>query len=76
VTVREGEENENKSEIHEFKNDGNGVKQEVAVWAQGIVDGKPDPRFSPEEALVDLVCHYSFFASIEPNIRESKIMIC
>lgn len=31
------------------------MKQEVVAWAQGLVDGKPNPKQFPEEALVDLV---------------------
>ena len=49
VTVKEGEE-----VVTEFKDDENGVKQEVGAWAQSIIDGKPDSRQSPEEALADL----------------------
>lgn len=38
----------------EFPNEGSGVKQEVAAWAESLVAGKADPRQSPEEALADL----------------------
>jgi predicted dehydrogenase len=54
VTVREGEENSGNVKVTEFKGEGNGVKQEVAAWAQSLVDGKPDPKQSPVEALADL----------------------
>ena len=55
VTVRQGEEKDNKFEVREFENEGSGVKQEVAAWAKGLIDGKPNSKQSPEEALVDLV---------------------
>ncbi|KAG9235059.1 hypothetical protein BJ875DRAFT_375051 [Amylocarpus encephaloides] len=54
VTVRLGEEKENNDSVTEFKNEGNGVKQEVAAWAKSIVDGSPNPKQSPQEALGDL----------------------
>jgi len=38
----------------EFPNEGFGVKQEVAAWAESLIAGKPNPRQSPEEALADL----------------------
>jgi hypothetical protein len=38
----------------EFPNEGSGVKQEVAAWAESLVTGKPNPRQSYEEALADL----------------------
>jgi hypothetical protein len=38
----------------EFPNEGSGVKQEVAAWAESLVAGKPNPRQAPEEALADL----------------------
>jgi hypothetical protein len=38
----------------EFPDQGSGVKQEVAAWADSIVAGKPNPQQSPEEALADL----------------------
>lgn len=54
VIVRQGEESEGKFTEKEFKAQGNGVKEEVAVWAKSIADGKPNPRQSPVEALADL----------------------
>ncbi|APA11639.1 hypothetical protein SS1G_05094 [Sclerotinia sclerotiorum 1980 UF-70] len=54
VIVRKGEENEKNFTEVEFTEEGSGVKQEVAAWAQSIVDKKPDTRQSPEEALADL----------------------
>jgi len=54
VTVRLGEEKQGNVTVTEFKDEGNGVKQEVAAWAQSIVNGTPDPKQSPEEALADL----------------------
>jgi hypothetical protein len=38
----------------EFPNEGSGVKQEVAAWAESLVTGKLNPRQSHEEALADL----------------------
>ncbi|KAK6584104.1 hypothetical protein PZA11_003834 [Diplocarpon coronariae] len=54
VIVRQGEEGENHFTETEFKEEGNGVKQEVRAWAQSLVDGTPLPAQSPEEALIDL----------------------
>ena len=52
VTVRLGE--EDRDNVTEFKDEGAGVKQEVAAWAKGIADGAPNPRQSPKQALADL----------------------
>lgn len=38
----------------EFPNEGSGVKQEVAAWAESLVAGKPNPRQSPDEVLANL----------------------
>lgn len=54
VIVREGEEQAGNVKEVEFKDEGSGVKQEVAAWADGLAAGKPEPRQSPEEALADL----------------------
>jgi len=54
VTVRLGEESEGNISVTEFKDEGNGVKQEVAAWAESISDGEPNPKQSPEQALGDL----------------------
>lgn len=54
VIVRKGDENEKNFTEVEFTEEGSGVKQEVAAWAQSIVDEKPNSRQSPEEALADL----------------------
>lgn len=54
VIVREGEESEGKFTETEFNDEGSGVKQEVAAWAKSIVDGRPNPAQSPEQALGDL----------------------
>ncbi|KAF7929679.1 hypothetical protein BELL_0055g00150 [Botrytis elliptica] len=54
VIVRKGEESEKNFTEVEFTEEGSGVKQEVAAWAQSIVDGKPNSRQSPQEALADL----------------------
>lgn len=37
-----------------FKNDGNGVKQEVKAFAESIEKGKLDPKQTPEAAMKDL----------------------
>jgi predicted dehydrogenase len=37
-----------------FPDEGSGVHQEVKAWAQSLLDGKPDPMQSPEQALGDL----------------------
>jgi predicted dehydrogenase len=49
VTPKGGEE-----EVREFKEEGNGVKQEVRAWAESLTKGTPNERQSPEEALRDL----------------------
>jgi len=54
VTVRQGEERDNNISEKEFKDEGNGVKQEVLAWGKSIAEGKPNPRQAPEEALADL----------------------
>lgn len=56
VIVRQGEEKDGNVSETDFKDtgEGNGTEQEVAAWAQSIVDGKPNSRQSPEEALADL----------------------
>ena len=43
-----------KSEQKEFPDEGSGVKQEVKAWAEGLAQGKPNERQSPQEALEDL----------------------
>jgi len=50
VTVVEG----GKQSSKDFPDDGNGVTQEVKAWAESIVNGKPEPDQSPEQALADL----------------------
>jgi hypothetical protein len=37
-----------------FPNQGSGVKQEVAAWAESLASGQANHRQSPEEALADL----------------------
>jgi predicted dehydrogenase len=54
VTVRQGEQKDDNSSVKDFKDEGNGVKQEVKAWAESITDGKPNPSQSPEQALGDL----------------------
>lgn len=49
VVTREG-----KEEVKEFPEEGSGVKQEVAAWAEGLVKGEANQRQAPEEALKDL----------------------
>lgn len=54
VIVRLGQESDKNFTETEFKDEGSGVKQEVRAWAQSLIDGRPLPAQSPEEALVDL----------------------
>jgi predicted dehydrogenase len=54
VVVRLGEESEGNISETEFPDEGNGVQQEVAAWAESIADGTPNPKQSPEQALADL----------------------
>jgi predicted dehydrogenase len=67
VTVKLGEEKEENVEVTEFKEEGSGVKQEIAAWAQSIVDGKPNPKQFPEEALIDLELLEKMLKSGEDN---------
>lgn len=50
TTVRMGDE----ERVEEFPNDKNGVKQEVKAWVESVIQSKPNPLQSPEEALADL----------------------
>ena len=50
ITKRKGGDEKTEEVPDEF----GGVKQEVFAWAKSIVNGKADPRQSPEEALADL----------------------
>lgn len=54
VVRRKGEDGESREEVKEFPDEGSGVKQEVAAWAESLVSGKRDEMQSPEEALKDL----------------------
>jgi len=54
VTVRQGQQTDGKSSVTEFKDEGNGVKQELKAWVESIAAGKPNPHQSPEQALADL----------------------
>ncbi|CAG8978832.1 hypothetical protein HYALB_00013206 [Hymenoscyphus albidus] len=54
VTVKLGEEKENVESVKEFKEEGSGVKQEVAAWAKSIADGVFNTKQSPQHALADL----------------------
>ncbi|RFU28537.1 hypothetical protein B7463_g7801, partial [Scytalidium lignicola] len=55
VTVRKGNESDNNIIFQqEFHDRSNGVVGEVAAWAKGIEEGKPNPLQSPEQALADL----------------------
>jgi hypothetical protein len=51
VTVRQGEEKSDNAKTTEFKEEGNGVKQEVAAWAKSIVVSNlrgPSPSYPPD----------------------------
>ncbi|EHL00420.1 hypothetical protein M7I_3706 [Glarea lozoyensis 74030] len=54
VTVRLGMEKDKKETVKEFKEEGAGVKQEVAAWAKSLSEGTPNPGQAPEQALADL----------------------
>jgi predicted dehydrogenase len=53
ATVTDGEQALEKASEKEFP-DEDSVRDELAAWAQYLVDGVPNPRQSPEGALVDL----------------------
>lgn len=42
------------AEVREFKDEGNGVKQEIQAWAEGLEKGVRNEKQSPEDALGDL----------------------
>jgi len=67
VTVRQGEEKDGNVKVTEFDDEGSGVKQEVKAWAQSLLDHKPDPKQSPEEALADLEILEKLLKSGEGN---------
>ncbi|KAF2011506.1 NAD(P)-binding protein [Aaosphaeria arxii CBS 175.79] len=57
VTVTRGKvvvKKDGQEEVQEFPDEGNGVKQEVKAWAEGLVKGEANSEQSPEEALKDL----------------------
>ena len=54
VTVRYGDEPNCKLSKKVFDDERGDIGREIATWAQSILDGKLDPRQSPEEALADL----------------------
>lgn len=51
VTVTKGGK---EAEVKEFKDEGNGVKQEIGAWAESLEKGVRNEMQSPEEALKDL----------------------
>ncbi len=71
VTVRFGEESEGNFTEIDFSekpdNAGSGVKPEVMSWAQSMVDGKPNPKQSPEQGLGDLEILEAMLKSGEAN---------
>ncbi|KAJ5041157.1 uncharacterized protein L3040_005708 [Drepanopeziza brunnea f. sp. 'multigermtubi'] len=67
VIVRLGEECDKNFKEEWFKEEGSGVKQEVKAWAQSLVDRKPLPAQSPEEALIDLEILEKMLRSGEQN---------
>lgn len=50
----------------------NGVTEEVAAWAQSIVDGRPNPLQVPEQALADLEFVEKMFTSGDENGSTQK----
>lgn len=60
-----------KDTVKEFERN-HGVPDEVAAWAQSIIDGKPDLRQTPEEALADLEFLEKMFKSGEQNGTQQK----
>ncbi|KAF2838166.1 NAD(P)-binding protein [Patellaria atrata CBS 101060] len=52
-------------ETNEFPDEGAGVKQEVKAWAEGIKNGKQNPRQLPAQALQDLILIESMLQSGE-----------
>ncbi|EHK24126.1 uncharacterized protein TRIVIDRAFT_45259 [Trichoderma virens Gv29-8] len=50
----------------------NGVSEEVAAWAQSIVDGKVNPLQTPEQALADLEFVEKMFTSGDENGSTQK----
>ncbi|KAL6874730.1 hypothetical protein J3F83DRAFT_728480 [Trichoderma novae-zelandiae] len=50
----------------------NGVSEEVAAWAQSLVDGKVNPLQTPEQALADLEFMEKMFTSGDENGSTQK----
>ncbi|RFU79662.1 hypothetical protein TARUN_2529 [Trichoderma arundinaceum] len=50
----------------------NGVTEEVAAWAQSIVDGRANPLQAPEQALADLEFVEKMFTSGDENGSTQK----
>ncbi|PTB62093.1 NAD(P)-binding protein [Trichoderma citrinoviride] len=50
----------------------NGVSEEVAAWAQSLVDGKVNPLQTPEQALADLEFLEKMFTSGDKNGSTQK----
>ncbi len=73
VIVREGLEEDNKVQEKDFKEEGNGVKQEIQAFAESIIKGKADPKQYPEEALADLELIEKMLKSGEEDGRAAKL---
>lgn len=74
VVRRRGEAGgETKEEVREFPEEGSGVKQEVAAWAESLVSGKRDEMQAPEEALKDLEVVEACLKSGEEGGRSIKL---
>ncbi|KAF2753050.1 oxidoreductase-like protein family [Pseudovirgaria hyperparasitica] len=71
VTVASGDD----KRTVEFTHEGNGVKQEMKVWAEGMLSGKQDSRLSAYEALKDLQVLEAMFRSGENDGTPVKIQI-
>ena len=41
-------------DVQNIEDEGSGVKPEIRTWAESIMNGKQDPRQTPEQALADL----------------------
>lgn len=54
VMVRGAEGEEDVEKNRDFSDAGFGVKEEVQAWADAILQGAPDARQTPEEAMKDL----------------------
>ncbi|KAH7355778.1 hypothetical protein BKA66DRAFT_269785 [Pyrenochaeta sp. MPI-SDFR-AT-0127] len=63
------------TEVKEFKDEGNGVSQEIKSWAESLEKGKRNESQSPEEALRDLEVLEACLKSGEQGGRPASVKL-